>query len=129
MKCKVIEDLLPMYIDKVCSKETSLLIEDHLKSCSKCTKLYETMSSQIANIEMDSSNIDNNLKEKDLLLNAKKTIKFEFVKKNLKKIFHWVIRLNLLFIFIEFLIITFGYQLEYPRIFFGSLNVKTYLIL
>ena len=37
--CKIIEDLLPMYIDQVCSNETKEIIENHLKQCDKCAKI------------------------------------------------------------------------------------------
>lgn len=36
LSCEVIKDLLPLYYDKVCSKESSLLIEEHLAECPKC---------------------------------------------------------------------------------------------
>jgi len=34
--CKIIEDLLPLYADEVCSKESAALIEEHLSHCEKC---------------------------------------------------------------------------------------------
>lgn len=39
--CQVIEDLLPLYIDDVCSKESKEIVEEHLKGCTKCKKQYE----------------------------------------------------------------------------------------
>lgn len=36
LSCEVIRDLLPLYYDKVCSKESSLLIEEHLADCNQC---------------------------------------------------------------------------------------------
>lgn len=36
LSCEVIRDLLPLYYDKVCSKESSSLIEDHLVDCPQC---------------------------------------------------------------------------------------------
>ena len=32
LPCKVIEDMLPMYYDKVCSQESAALVEEHLRS-------------------------------------------------------------------------------------------------
>lgn len=43
MNCNVIQDLLPLYIDACCSKESAELLEEHLKSCSECRKVYECM--------------------------------------------------------------------------------------
>ncbi|MEN6622427.1 MAG: DUF3955 domain-containing protein [Smithella sp.] len=34
--CEVIKDLLPLYYDKVCSKESCLLIEEHVNQCPQC---------------------------------------------------------------------------------------------
>ena len=39
LSCKVIEDLLPIYYDNVCSGETALLVEEHLKNCPNCSRI------------------------------------------------------------------------------------------
>ena len=39
LSCKVIEDMLPMYYDKVCSEESVALIEEHLKDCPHCSQM------------------------------------------------------------------------------------------
>lgn len=44
--CNVIEDLIPLYIDNTCSKESSELIEEHIKTCESCTKLLQTMRTE-----------------------------------------------------------------------------------
>ena len=36
LSCEVIKDLLPLYYDKVCSKESCSLIEEHLAKCPQC---------------------------------------------------------------------------------------------
>lgn len=36
VSCEVIKDLLPLYYDKVCSKESCSLIEEHLTECREC---------------------------------------------------------------------------------------------
>lgn len=41
MNCKVIEDLLPLYLDEVCSEESRKLVEEHLAECEACRKLVE----------------------------------------------------------------------------------------
>ncbi len=40
MKCEIVRDLIPMYIDKTASKETAKEISDHLKECEDCKKFY-----------------------------------------------------------------------------------------
>ena len=39
LSCKVIEDMLPMYYDGICSEESSALIEEHLKDCPYCSNI------------------------------------------------------------------------------------------
>ena len=34
--CNVIKDLLPLYHDGVCSRESRELVEEHLKECEEC---------------------------------------------------------------------------------------------
>ena len=34
--CKVIQDLLPLYVDGVCAPDTAALVEEHLASCPAC---------------------------------------------------------------------------------------------
>ena len=44
LNCKVIEDLLPLYLDEVCSEESRQLVEEHLADCEACRKLVEATS-------------------------------------------------------------------------------------
>ena len=41
--CGLIQDLLPLYIDGVCSDESKAAIEQHLPECSSCKEYYSTM--------------------------------------------------------------------------------------
>ena len=41
MKCEIIRDLLPLYIDGLTSKESNQEIEKHLKNCEECQKYYQ----------------------------------------------------------------------------------------
>ena len=44
MKCSIIRDLLPLYCDDLTSAESNEEIENHLRSCTECTEIYENMS-------------------------------------------------------------------------------------
>ena len=46
VNCKVIQDLLPSYIDKISSQSTNMLIEEHLKTCENCTRMLEEMNKE-----------------------------------------------------------------------------------
>lgn len=43
MKCKIIQDLLPLYCDKLTSPESNEEIEKHLRNCEECNHIYENM--------------------------------------------------------------------------------------
>ena len=46
--CKIVQDLLPNYIDKLTSKETNTYIEEHIKDCNECQKILEAMQKDIS---------------------------------------------------------------------------------
>lgn len=50
MDCNVIRDLIPLYIDDCCSKESANIVKEHIDRCPQCKELYENMktSSDIA---------------------------------------------------------------------------------
>ena len=45
--CKIVQDLLPNYIDRLTNEETNLFIEEHLKECSKCRPIFENMKQDL----------------------------------------------------------------------------------
>ena len=47
MNCKIVQDLLPNYIDGLTNEETNKYIEKHLQECKECSKVYETMKKDI----------------------------------------------------------------------------------
>ncbi|MEK4427203.1 zf-HC2 domain-containing protein [Solibacillus sp. FSL K6-1523] len=47
IKCTIIQDLLPLYIDEVVSDDTNAMVEEHLKSCEKCKKEYQAMTQDV----------------------------------------------------------------------------------
>ena len=44
MNCNVIKDLIPLYIDHCCSKESATIVEEHMASCSSCRKYHSDMN-------------------------------------------------------------------------------------
>lgn len=46
-ECKVVQDLLPNYIEKLTHQETNNYIEEHLKECTECTQILEKMKKEI----------------------------------------------------------------------------------
>ena len=45
--CKVIQDLLPSYIDKLTSDETNKYIEEHLSNCVDCSNVLNNMQEEL----------------------------------------------------------------------------------
>ena len=45
--CAVIKDLLPLYYDDVCSKESKVLVEEHIEGCEDCKAELLTMGKGI----------------------------------------------------------------------------------
>lgn len=90
MKCEIINDLLPLYIDNCCSDESRAEIERHLKDCEGCRAAYESMTQTLA-------------------LNEHKTSAAAVIK----RITVWKASvLQSLLLFISFGLITIGVKLE-----------------
>ncbi|MGG0516758.1 zf-HC2 domain-containing protein [Bacillus pseudomycoides] len=47
IKCTIIQDLLPLYVDEVVSDDTKEMVEVHLQQCEHCQKEYEAMKQEV----------------------------------------------------------------------------------
>ena len=71
MKCEIIRDLLPLYIDGLTSKESNQEIEKHLKNCEECQKYYQEKTGDIDNVsvitneEIEDVNLIKKIKKKN----------------------------------------------------------------
>ncbi len=45
--CKIVQDLLPSYIESLTNEETNKYIEEHLKECDGCKKILENMQKEL----------------------------------------------------------------------------------
>lgn len=71
--CDVILDLLPLYVDGVCSEESSKFIEEHISECESCKKLLENMK-----VDFNISSKNNEFKEEaNVIKKVKKKIWIE----------------------------------------------------
>lgn len=88
-KCKIVQDLLPNYIDKLTSEETNSFVEKHLEECKECHEIIENMKKDFE-------------KERNEL--NKKTIKY--AKKYKRKVKHlWFVILLFILLFISIIAI------------------------
>lgn len=46
-ECKIVQDLLPSYIENVTSNETNEFIKEHIFSCEECNKKYQLMNESL----------------------------------------------------------------------------------
>lgn len=74
IKCPIIEDLLPLYIDGACSEESKVIVEEHLKECSLCSDKF---NAQKSNLIVTDNVINQNLKSKKPF---KKIKKYQVIK-------------------------------------------------
>lgn len=88
-ECKLVQDLLPNYIEKVTSEETNQYMEEHLQGCVECEKVYASMKEEM----------------KSETLEVDKTV--DYMKKVNKKIKIAKIALGSIVIIILFMILTF----------------------
>lgn len=69
ISCNVIEDLLPIYLDGVCSQETKDLIEEHLKECENCKSILDALKNTdicFENEEVQAAKKENKIFKKGL---------------------------------------------------------------
>lgn len=48
ISCDVVQDLLPLYIEEIASRESVKLVEEHLQKCEDCSAQYEQMKKETA---------------------------------------------------------------------------------
>lgn len=64
IKCNVIKDILPLYVEKIVSEDTKILVEEHINDCIDCKKELDEMKTS-ENIPIDiNSNGFKNVKSK-----------------------------------------------------------------
>ena len=85
--CKIVQDLLPNYIENLTNEETNKFIEEHLKTCDECKKIYDNMKKDL--------NVVNTTKEKK---------KVEFLKKYRNKL--RILEIIILIIVVAFIVNT-----------------------
>lgn len=86
-ECKIVQDLLPNYVDGLTNEETNKYIEEHIKECTECTEILANMQKKL-NVKIG---------EKD-----RKTVKI------LKKYNNKMLFLKIMFVIFLIIIILFG---------------------
>lgn len=47
MNCRIVQDLLPLYHDGVCSPESRTAVEEHLTGCEACSRMLADMDAPL----------------------------------------------------------------------------------
>lgn len=61
--CKLVQDLLPTYIEKMTSDETNAFVEEHLRECENCKKCLEEMKSELEKDNLKNTEIVKEIKK------------------------------------------------------------------
>lgn len=58
-ECEIVQDLLPLYYDDVCTPSSRQLVQRHLENCASCRTLYEQLQNDSVNriIEQESHDV------------------------------------------------------------------------
>ncbi len=93
MKCEIIRDLMPLYLDDCCSEGSRRLVEEHIKECDSCRRLLGEMSKELV---VGTEERCQNLSEEELLKTGKEMIRTEVRGNYLEKIVWIDIPLNVM---------------------------------
>lgn len=74
ISCEIIKDLLPLYHDKVCSEESKVIIEEHLKNCGDCKNYLNDIDKEVLHYS-------NKPEEERTKINILKAVRKKFFKK------------------------------------------------
>ena len=69
--CGIAEDLLPLYIDGCCSKDSQQAVEEHMKTCQKCKEKYLHLQGDLPTIATEAAEI----KTEEIALSLSKKIR------------------------------------------------------
>jgi predicted anti-sigma-YlaC factor YlaD len=85
MSCEIIKDLLPLYLDGVCSDDSRTAVEEHLAVCDPCRAELQAMQTALPK-----GDTEQNLKEAEAVKNLSKRWKNGMTKSLLKGILYTI---------------------------------------
>ena len=86
--CNVTKDLLPLYVDDVCSEESKAMVEEHLAGCEKCQSYYDALKEGIPEekIEEEKEGLLSEEKMRQAAVSVIKATKKEISNKQTRKV-------------------------------------------
>ncbi|MCQ2533071.1 MAG: zf-HC2 domain-containing protein [Clostridia bacterium] len=94
LECNVIRDLMPSYIDGLCSEDSKLLIKEHLCECKECKGVYDAMSSSYGENTIPEVN------EAEVIKKVNQKYKMQGIRNNIVSVIATILILILLIVFI-----------------------------
>lgn len=67
ISCQIIQDLLPLYHDGVCSEDSKVMIEKHLQDCERCKDFLDTITNETFETDVNSNIEESRVKSLKLL--------------------------------------------------------------
>ena len=55
--CSIVEDLLPLYMDGCCSKDSQQAVVEHMKTCEKCRETYRHLQCELPTIANETTDM------------------------------------------------------------------------
>lgn len=85
--CNVNKDLLPLYVDDVCSEESKSMVEEHLAGCEECQTYYDALKAGIPQekIEEEKEELMSEEKMRAAAVSVIKAAKKEISKSQVRK--------------------------------------------
>lgn len=56
MTCNIVRDLVPSFVDEICSEDSRELINEHIQTCKSCRDYLESMKKPLLSIDLDNEN-------------------------------------------------------------------------
>ena len=73
-RCKIVQDLLPTYIENLVSSESNEFIKEHLENCADCKKIYENMIDDMEKENLENTEVVKQIKKYKNRINIMKFI-------------------------------------------------------
>jgi len=93
VSCDIVKDLLPLYLDDVCSSDSKAAVTEHIAACGKCNAEIRTMQKEIP-----ISNTGQNMTEAEAVMNLSRRWKKGMTKSLWNGIFIAILSIAMLFL-------------------------------
>lgn len=104
ISCEIIKDLLPLYHDGVCSKESNEMVEEHLSDCENCKAELLAMDHEL----IPNNHIEENIKEAEAVKKLSKEWKKGMIVSLFQGILITLIVFLILYCFIGIQVVSTG---------------------